>query len=270
MPTFTHDGIAFNYVDSGSGLPFIFLHGLGNDVSQPLGLLPRHEGVRLLSIDFRSHGGSWPVGTLAKLTIPQFADDVEAFHRHLGLTAAVVGGTSLGGAVALNFALRYPYSVIGLVLSRPAWLNTPRPQNLRVLEVVAACMREHVSREGARVFTSSDDFKRIENESTAAARSLMRLFEDACAEERIDRFELLPRSLPFDSLDELAHISVPTLVIGNDRDPIHPRRMCEVLAASIPASELRIVTSQAVDGNAHRAEIQQVIMEFLNRFSAVA
>jgi pimeloyl-ACP methyl ester carboxylesterase len=268
MPRFVHDGISFNYVDSGRGLPFVFLHGLGNDVSQPIGILKEHEGVRLIGLDFRSHGGSWPVGELSKLTVPQFADDVEALLRYLGLPSAVIGGTSLGGAVALNFALRFTGKACGLVLSRPAWLNVSRPKNLRILEVFAASIREHGPCKGAKVFSSGDDFLRIEQESRAAALSMMRLFDDPRAEERIDRFELLPRSRPFDDSDDLAHISVPTLVIGNDHDPIHPRRFSEFLAASIPDSELRIVTSQAIDGNAHFIEVHQAILEFLKRLSA--
>jgi pimeloyl-ACP methyl ester carboxylesterase len=267
MPTFTHDGIAFNYRDVGRGLPFVFLHGLGNDVSQPLGLLPRHEGVRLLSLDFRSHGDSWPVGDLTNLSIPQFADDVHAFLLHLGLASAVLGGTSLGSAVALNFVLRYAPKVNGLVLSRPAWLNVPRPDNLRILGTAAACMREHGAHEGAAVFSASDEFQQIEQESKAAARSLMRLFDDPRGDERIDRFELLPRSCPFSTFEDLAQISSPTLIIGNDRDPIHPRRLSEAIAASIPAAQLRIVTSQAIDQQAHRAEVHQVILEFLHRFA---
>jgi pimeloyl-ACP methyl ester carboxylesterase len=265
MPTFAHDGIAFNYMDVGRGLPFIFLHGLGNDVSQPLGLLPRHGGMRLLSLDFRGHGDSWPVGEFTKLNIPQFADDVDAFISHLGVASAVLGGTSLGSAVALNFALRYAPKVNGLVLSRPAWLNLPRPDNLRILGIAAACMREHGAREGATVFSASDQFQQIKQESKAAAHSLMRLFDDPRADERIDRFELLPRSCPFSTFEELTRISAPTLVLGNDRDPIHPRRLSEALAASIQAAELRIVTSQAVDQSAHRAEVHQAILKFLNR-----
>jgi pimeloyl-ACP methyl ester carboxylesterase len=96
----------------------------------------------------------------------------------------------------------------------------------------------------------------------------MRLFEDPRGDERIDRFELLPRSRPFNAFEELARISVPTLIIGNDRDPIHPRPLSEALAASIPGSELRLVTSQAVNQSAHRAEVHQAVLEFLNRVAA--
>lgn len=265
MSTFRHDAIAFNYIDVGEGVPFIFLHGLGNDLSQPLNILTHHEGVRLLSFDFRSHGASLPVGDLSKLSIQQFAQDVEAFQSHLGLKSAVIGGTSLGGAVAINFALHNPTSVLGLILSRPAWLNVVKPANLRILEVVANHIRKHGAREGAQVFLASNEYKKLEQASTAAARSVLRLFDEPLADERIDRFELLPQSIPFESLNDLQRIAVPTLVIGNDQDPIHPLHMSNVLAMSIPQCELQIITSQAVDANAHRAEANRAILAFLKR-----
>ena len=43
----------------------------------------------------------------------------------LHLQQIAVGGISMGAAVALNFALRYPQRVLGLVLVRPASLNAP-------------------------------------------------------------------------------------------------------------------------------------------------
>ena len=47
MAEFLHDGIRFHYRDEGSGIPFVFQHGLGADLSQPFSLChPPPEGVR--------------------------------------------------------------------------------------------------------------------------------------------------------------------------------------------------------------------------------
>src|SRR6266404_336054 len=51
------------------------------------------------------------------------ADDLIAFMDHLQLQMAVLGGISMGAAVALKAALRYPERCLALVLCRPAWLN---------------------------------------------------------------------------------------------------------------------------------------------------
>ena len=51
-----------------------------------------------------------------------FADDVLAFADLRGVERFVVGGISMGAAIALRIAVRHPERVSGLVLARPAWL----------------------------------------------------------------------------------------------------------------------------------------------------
>ena len=36
MPCFERDGLQFHYRDEGDGLPFVFQHGLGSDLTQTL------------------------------------------------------------------------------------------------------------------------------------------------------------------------------------------------------------------------------------------
>src|SRR5262249_56655796 len=56
MLDFTHDGLRFSYRDEGQGLPFVFQHGLGGDLSQPFSLYRPPPGIRLLGFDARGHG----------------------------------------------------------------------------------------------------------------------------------------------------------------------------------------------------------------------
>ena len=69
MPFFDRDGLRFHYRDEGDGLPFVFQHGLGGDLSQPFGVYRPAAGVRLIGFDFRGHGETRPLGDVAKLTI---------------------------------------------------------------------------------------------------------------------------------------------------------------------------------------------------------
>src|SRR5271165_1473207 len=114
------DNLRFHYWDKGGGLPFVFQHGLGGEISQPFGLYRPISGVRMVAFDMRGHGETRPLGDLDKLTIASLADDLVALLDHLAISRAVVGGISLGAAVAVNTALRHPERVLGLVLSRPA------------------------------------------------------------------------------------------------------------------------------------------------------
>src|SRR5437773_1155586 len=123
MPFFALDGLSFHYREAGEGTPFVFQHGLGGDVNQPFGLFSPPPGLRLLAFDCRAHGETRPLGDPVKLSLASFAEDLLIFLDHLGIERAVVGGISMGAAVALNFVLRFPGRSLGLVLSRPAWLD---------------------------------------------------------------------------------------------------------------------------------------------------
>ncbi len=59
-----------------------------------------------------------------------------------------------------------------------------------------------------------------------------------------DALRAVPRSRPFEALDELRAISVPTLVVASDddADPEHPRAVGEAYAAAIPGA--RLVTDE--------------------------
>src|SRR3954467_9055585 len=116
MQYIQQDGVSFNYSDSGgSATPFIFQHGLGADLTQPVALVKADKRFRVISFDFRAHGNTHPVGPVEKIGIAAFADDVRAILDNLKIQRAIIGGISMGAAVSLNFALRFPERVIGLV-----------------------------------------------------------------------------------------------------------------------------------------------------------
>lgn len=108
MPLFYHDGLAFNYFDRGEGIPFIFQHGLGADLTQVLEVYEELPGFRLIAFDCRGHGKTHPPGEVDKLNFATFANDLRALMDHLEIDEAVIGGISMGAGVALNFTLRFP------------------------------------------------------------------------------------------------------------------------------------------------------------------
>ena len=80
---FDRDGLSFHYRDEGDGLPFVFQHGLGGDLSQPFGVYRPAAGVRLIGFDFRGHGETRPLG-----------DDGEAHDRVPGRRPGRAAGSS--------------------------------------------------------------------------------------------------------------------------------------------------------------------------------
>ena len=260
---FDHDGLRMHYHDTGSdGLPFLFQHGLGGDVGQTTGLFHPPPGIRLLSLDSRGHGNS-DVGDSEKIGFDVFADDVCALLDRLEVARAVVGGISMGAGVALNLAVRHAARVRGLVLSRPAWLDQPLPGHLTVYLRIADLIRLCGPDRGLAIFTDSDEFMTIRDESPDSAASLVKQFEHPRAEEAIVRLDRIPRDVPCRDRRGVANIDTPTLVLGNRRDPIHPFSYAEDFARLIRGATLDELTPKSVDLNQHAADTQRYIESFL-------
>ncbi|HLN31137.1 MAG TPA: alpha/beta hydrolase [Gemmataceae bacterium] len=265
MPSFQRDRLSFHYRDLGEGVPFVFQHGLGGDVQQPFGLFQPPHGFRLLAFDCRGHGETRPLGDPAKLGIASFADDLLALLDNLAIERVVVGGISLGAAVALNFALRFPERVLGIVLSRPAWLDGPMLDNARLYAQIARLIRERGARAGRKAFEESGEYRRVLEESPDAANSLLGQFDNPRAEETVAKLERVPQDAPCRSREEWKAIIVPTLVLANRRDPIHPFAFGEILANGIAGAEFRELTAKSVSKERHAADVQNFISAFLIR-----
>lgn len=263
MPTFQRDGIAFHFRDAGQGVPFVFQHGLGGDANQTFGLFAPPPGYRLLTMECRGHGETRPLGDEKKFSLAAFVDDLCALLDHLALPQVVIGGISMGAAVALMMALRRPERVRGLVLSRPAWLDQPLPPNAALYPVIAQLIRENGAERGLELFVQTAEYLEIARTAPDAAKSLRGQFMHPRAEETVAKLERIPRDAPSHDRQEWKAIAVPTLVLANRQDPIHPFAYGEAIAQLIPHAELRELTPKSTDPERHARETQEFIQSFL-------
>ena len=91
----------------------VFVHGAGGSHLNWPPQLRRLAAANTYALDLPGHGQSEGQG---KTSISACADFVAAFLETLGLEKATLVGHSMGGATALDFALRYPEGLAGLVL----------------------------------------------------------------------------------------------------------------------------------------------------------
>ena len=114
IQTFTDvNGTRLYYEVAGSGNPVIFIHGFGADSrvwDSQFKTFAEHYLV--IRYDIRGHGKSAvPSGERYS-----HADDLKALLEHLNIPQASVIGQSLGGGIALDFALAYPEKTTSIVL----------------------------------------------------------------------------------------------------------------------------------------------------------
>lgn len=116
MSTFNLNGTSIYYEQSGSGPDLVFLHGYTcnlEDWRWTANALA--ERYRVLLFDLSCHGRSEKTGE--DLNLDGLTEDTHAIIQGLGIEKPVLIGHSMGGMVALDFALRYPEEVRALVLA---------------------------------------------------------------------------------------------------------------------------------------------------------
>jgi pimeloyl-ACP methyl ester carboxylesterase len=264
MPYFEHNGLSFYYAEIGGGVPFIFQHGLGGNVDQIIKIYSPPPGVRLITFDFMGHGMT-PIGRRNRLNFKTFADDILALMKHLHLNQAVTGGISMGAAVALNFALRYPAKTLGLILSRPAWLDGPMERhNSEIYRFIAKLIRENGPEKGRQLFMASDHYIQLCKSSPGTAQSLSGLFNYEKASETAVKFECMPEDAPSTSRKEWTKITAPTLVLANKLDPIHPFEYGLEYASNITHASFKEITSKSISEVQHNKDTQKSIDVFIN------
>jgi len=267
MSFFHRAGIDFHYQEKGSGRAFIFQHGLGGDVSQPLGLFQPPPGLRLLAFDARGHGQTRPLGDPARLNFLTFGEDLNAFLDHLGLDWVVMGGISMGAALALHFTLRWPERVRGLVLSRPAWLEAACPYNVKMFTCISSFIRKRGATQGWADFQQTPEYQEALAQWPDVARSFSLQFLNPRSEETAIKLERIIRDQPHPERKAWSTVAVPTLVLGNARDPVHPLEVAKELAQSIPGAEFTEITSKSTSVERQTAEVQQALEKFLKQLN---
>lgn len=85
----------------GSGPALVLMHGLGGSQRAMAKVASRLHGWRVITMDLRGHGRS----TTAAWDFPNAVSDLDAVVAHFQLENPYVGGHSLGGMVALQYAL---------------------------------------------------------------------------------------------------------------------------------------------------------------------
>jgi len=129
------DSQNIRYLDAGSGMPLVFIHGFGASIyswRKNLGPIAKHR--RVCAPDLPGFGYSdKPLD--ADYSIDAFADFVIHFMDRLQIKKAVLVGHSLGGGIALLTSLKFPSRVTALVLLDAEAYPITLPLMLRVAKL---------------------------------------------------------------------------------------------------------------------------------------
>ena len=249
----------------GSGLPVMFQHGLCGDARQTAEAFPADGRFRRITLECRGHGSS-ETGELSSLSIAAFAADAGACIEKLEIGPIVVGGISMGAAIALRLAVMRPDLVRGLIIARPAWLSASAPANMRPNAEAGHLMANHAPRDALAKFMAGETAKRLAIDGPDNLASLKGFFSREPIEVTSALLLRISADGPGVTDDDIRAIQVPSLIIGNDRDAVHPLAFARTIAGMIPQARLAEITAKADDRVRYLRDFQHVVAEFLEEF----
>lgn len=260
--SFSRAGLTLAVAETGAGRPMLFQHGLCGAAGQPAEVFPEGGGWRCITLECRGHGRS-EAGPPEAFSLRTFADDLAAFIEARGLAPVVLGGISMGAALALRIAVTRPELVRALVLARPAWLTEPRPANLEPNGTVGELLTAYPPAAALVRFEASPLARRLAIEAPDNLASLRGFFAREPVAVTAELLTRISRDGPGITPADLARLSLPALVIGTARDAIHPLPLAKALAAAIPATRFVEITPKATDRAAYVRDFRATLAGFL-------
>jgi 3-oxoadipate enol-lactonase len=258
------DGVRLHYLDAGSGAPALVL----------LHAFPLHSGMwapqiqhlspqrRVIAPDFLGFGGSDAPDSMYRYTMFGYADLLAGLLDRLDLDRVALCGISMGGYVALAFLRQYPERVSALVLA-----DTRAGADATQVFERRTDQQDQVARIGTAALIEVL-LAGLLSDTTRASRlelveQVRRLMANPAA-GYIGALEAM-KHRP-DATDELAGISVPTLVIVGEDDSLSPPEVARDMHDRIPGSELAVLPDAGHLSNLEAAEeFNAAVADFLAR-----
>ncbi len=259
---FIRDGLSLNVVEGKGGTPVVFQHGLCGSAAQTAEAFPDDPRFRLVTLECRSHGAS-PAGDEKRFSINTFAEDLASLIEERKLAPCVVGGISMGAAIATRLAVTRPDLVKALIMARPAWVAAAAPENCAPNFEVGELLSYLPPEEARAAFLQSGTARRLADLAPDNLNSLTGFF----AREPIATTAALLMRIASDgpgiTEKQLEALRIPTLIIATDQDVIHPLAHAETLHALIPGSLLKLITPKGVDKARYLSEFRSTLLSFL-------
>lgn len=261
------DGATIRGESDGFGLPVVFLHAgvadrrMWDEQMRELAA----NGYHVVAYDRRGYGETESQDVAFNHVV-----DLEAVLDRLGLNVAVLVGNSLGGGIALDFALEYPQRVAGLVLIGSAvsgFQGEEYPDDIAALEdtLEYALKRgniEQANRIEAHMWLDGPqmDEGRVEGPARELFLEMNR--------KRREHEAFTHEELPEPAVDNLHTVSVPTLLVAGDLD--YP----DILEAhDLLEDEIEDSFAVTIEGTAHLPSLERpeefnpILIEFLEAIS---
>ena len=260
------NGQELYYELHGEGPPLVLVMGIGYDSSLwTLAQVPvLSTQFQVILVDNRDAGRSSKARQ--PYTIADMADDLAGLLDALGIQRSHLLGLSMGGMIALEFALRHGDRLDRLVLAGTG--AAPARSAVDPIQIWNWVKANDPTGEvfGGQQFVSLFSTAFLRNhEAVRDTAELLASNPYPMSPEAYGRQADAYRQ--FDALDRLAAITAPTLVVVGEQDLLTPPWIAREVAEAIPGARFEIIRG---DGSSHLVPIERpdefnrLVLDFLS------
>jgi 3-oxoadipate enol-lactonase len=235
------------YVEVGQGLPVVLLHAfpLNRTMWEPQ-IAALFAECRCIVPDLRGFGDS---PTSGPYSMDQYADDIAALLDSLQIERAVVCGLSMGGYIALAMVRRHRRLIRALVLADTrATADTPEGAAKRT-DLMSLARDSGIEAVVERQLPGLIG-KTTREKQPDLVRRIRDIMLQAPVDGIIGASEAM-RSRP-DSMELLATVDVPTLIVVGEEDAVTPPKDAKEMAQRIRGSRLEVIPAAGHLSNLER------------------
>jgi len=224
-------GVALRCELSGAGdRTLVLVHEMGGSLESWDEVAPRlAQSRRVLRYDTRGAGMSQKVR--GELTFDTMAGDIAALLDALGVAGKVaLAGIAVGGAIALNFAARYPERAGAVVVGSPATGVAPE-RRAATLDRVA-----QIEANGMAFAVEDSMNNGYPHELRGNAGRFKRFRARWLGNDPASYAAIYRMLAAADMQDRLSRLACPVRVIGGTLDHVRPPQISQATAKTIPGA----------------------------------
>lgn len=263
MPRLRVNGIELHYLQQGEGTALVLLHGLGTGSADWDYVMPAlSQRFRVIAPCLRGFGASErPPGPYS---VPLLADDVLGLLDALAIERCHLCGVSLGGAVALQFAVDHPARLESLIVinSQPSFVIDSWRKRLMFLSRVWMARTlglERLARVQARRNFPGPEFASLRAELEGRFHNTPEPFMGT-----------LHSLAGWQVVDKVGAVSAPVLFVASELDYTSPAEKAR-FAALFPDARVEVIAGARHAVHVERAdELSDVMLRFLDNVATMS
>jgi pimeloyl-ACP methyl ester carboxylesterase len=190
-------------------------------------------------------------------SVREYTDWLRKYVKARGYENVVLAGHSLGGAIALMYALRYPQELRGIIIIGSGARLRVHPMFLAPCEeAIKGKPRKWYQIVEGMYRLTPEDYKREVIEKQKAIGPAVMLNDFLCCDK-------------FDLMNDIQEIKLPALIICGESDAITPVKYSNYLGAKIANSRVVIIPQATHSVFAEKPEeVNKAVEDFLKGISS--